>query len=208
MFSFLARLFRKPEQTPAPDPFDGPWLSRARRDLVPGGTPLTDPRFLVIHFTAGASADSSIRYWRDTKKGRVCAHFVIDRDGTVIQCRGLDRTCGHAGKSAWKGYTGLNSHSIGIELANGGSAYPTRFSDLKPITARHKNGGPIAQWEQFTPAQIKACGKLVADLHAKFRFQDIIGHEDCSPDRRNDPGPAFPMGAIREANGFPASVSG
>lgn len=71
---------------------------------------------LVIHFTSGASGQSSVDFWRTPQAKGACAHLVIDRDGSVIQCRPFNRTCGHAGQSAFKhGYTGLNSCSIGIE---------------------------------------------------------------------------------------------
>ena len=39
-------------------------------------------RFLVVHFTAGATGRSSVEYWRQLNKG-VCAHFVIERNGEI-----------------------------------------------------------------------------------------------------------------------------
>lgn len=165
-------------------------------------------RFLVIHFTAGASAQSSIDWWRKLANG-VCAHFVVDRDGTIFQTRQCDRTAGHAGRSKWNDprtgitFHGLNACSIGIELANGGDAYPEKFSVLPPVTAAHKHGGPVKKWEAYPAAQLAACETLSKVLVARYNLDDVIGHEDAAPARKTDPGPAFPMQALREACGFP-----
>ncbi|NQX00555.1 N-acetylmuramoyl-L-alanine amidase, partial [bacterium] len=139
------------------------WLESATRQAIPGGAAMPIRRFLVMHFTAGASGQSSIDYWRQLGTG-VCAHLVIDRDGSIIQCRAFDRTAGHAGRSRWadpqtgKIYSGLNACSIGIELANGGDSYPSKFAGgLAPTTARHKNGGPLVEWETYPMAQLEVC---------------------------------------------------
>lgn len=176
-------------------------LESAKRVLLPGGLPMRTRRFLVIHFTAGASAQSSINYWKELGTG-VCAHIVIDRDGTVYQCRPFNRTAGHAGLSAWKGLQNLNSCSIGIELANGGDAYPTKFSKLPPTNAKHKNGGAVKLWETYTPEQLAACEVVSKVLVERYNLDDVVGHEDIAPSRKNDPGPAFPMQKLREACGF------
>ena len=70
----------------------------------------------------------------------VSAHYVIGRDGTVYQCHPFNKTCGHAGKSEWKGFENLNSCSIGIELANAGddSQLARNWSGLALTKASHK----------------------------------------------------------------------
>ncbi len=186
------------------------WLDTAIRRPLKGGSPMLTRRFLVIHFTAGASAQSSIEFWKTPEAKGASAHIVIDRDGTIYQCRPFNRTAGHAGKSQWRDpktgtpYTNLNSCSIGIELANGGDAFPTRFSSgfIKPTRARHKNGGPETDWETYPPEQLAACEALSKALVARYKLDDVIGHEDIAPDRKTDPGPAFPMTALRAACGF------
>jgi N-acetylmuramoyl-L-alanine amidase len=182
------------------------WLSPVKREPIPGGAVMAIRRFLVIHFTAGASAMSSINYWRQLNNG-VCAHFVIDRDGTIIQCRPCNRTAGHAGASRWKDpktgttYHGLNACSIGIELANGGDAFPEKFSALPPFVDSRGR-----KWETYPAAQIAACERLSKVLVDRYNLDDLVGHEHIAPNRKNDPGPAFPMGPLREACGFPAKV--
>jgi N-acetylmuramoyl-L-alanine amidase len=165
-------------------------------------------RFLVIHFSSGASAESSINFWQTPAAKGASAHLVIDRDGTVFQCRPFNKTCGHAGKSRWKGFSGLNSCSIGIELANAGdnASLAKRWSKLPLVKARHKNGGPECEWEAYTQAQIAACAAVAKALCQRYNLDDVVGHDDIAPDRKNDPGPAFPMGDLRVACGFPAKI--
>lgn len=187
------------------------WLEGVTRSEIPGGAVMAIRRFLVIHFTAGATGKSSISYWRQLGNG-VCAHFVIERDGTIIQCRPCDRTAGHAGTSKWKDpntgitYYGLNACSIGIELANGGDAFPDKFSQLPPTLAKHKNGGPARQWETYPAPQLAACTALSKALVLRYNLDDLIGHEDIAPNRKSDPGPAFPMANLRESCGFPPDI--
>lgn len=184
------------------------FLDSVERDILAGGAVMNVRRFLVIHFTSGASGQSSINFWKTPDAKGACAHLVIDRDGTVIQCRAFNRTCGHAGKSKWKGFDGLNSCSIGIELANAGDdeKLAARWSKLPPVKAKHKNGGPVQSWEAYPEAQINACIEVSKALVARYKLDDVIGHDDIAPARKNDPGPAFPMARLREACGFSAEI--
>lgn len=184
------------------------WLEGVKRDLIPGGSAMPVRRFLVIHFTSGASAQSSINFWKTTAAKGASAHIVIDRNGTVYQCRPFNVTAGHAGVSQWQGFKGLNACSIGIELANAGDdvALAARYSKFEPVTAKHKNGSKPQKWEVYPPEQLAACEEVAKALVARYKLDDVIGHEDIAPDRKNDPGPAFPMAALRVACGFKPEV--
>lgn len=183
------------------------WLDTATRDPIPGGALMGIRRFLVIHFTGGASAKSSIEALRERK---LSAHFVIDRDGTIYQCRPCDRTASHAGSSQWTcpnsraTFHALNTCSIGIELANAGdnAEVAAKWSDLPRVKLRHKNGGPLAEWEQYPKVQLAACESLAKVLVDRYNLDDVVGHDDIAPNRKNDPGPAFPMEKLRMACGF------
>lgn len=161
-------------------------------------------RFLVVHFTSGATAESSIEFWRTPAAKGACAHIVIDRDGTVYQCRPFNMTCGHAGKSKWRGFDGLNACSIGIELANAGDneVLAKRWTKLPLVSAKHKKGGPVQKWEAYPLAQQAACEAVAKALVARYNLDDVVGHDDIAPERKNDPGPAFPMDDLRKACGF------
>ena len=77
------------------------------------------PKFIVMHYTAGWSAEGSIT-WLTNKESKVSAHLVIARDGTITQLVPFNKKAWHAGPSVYDGYKNLNSHSIGIALDNAG----------------------------------------------------------------------------------------
>lgn len=72
---------------------------------------------IILHYTAGVSAQSSPRYLAcpDVKAS---AHLVIGRLGKIIQLVSFDVEAWHAGQSSYAGRTCLNRFSIGIELDN------------------------------------------------------------------------------------------
>lgn len=165
------------------------------------------PRFLVIHFTGGGEAGAIETL---TAPGGVSAHFVVGEAGTITQLVDLDRTAWHAGKSSWRDVSGsLNPVSIGIEIANLGDAiegspgsyraYGRPIPDDRVLVARHANGGSARPWHTYPEAQIAAVTAIAKALHAAFHFEDIVGHDQIAPTRKVDPGPAWPMEAIKAA---------
>jgi N-acetylmuramoyl-L-alanine amidase len=175
-------------------------------------------RVIVIHFTSGWSAESSISFWNTPKAKGANAHIIIDRDGTVYQCRSFNRTAGHAGTSQWKDpktdivHKGLNSCSIGIELANSGDMGAKTFpkygmgslagKDVPTTTLRHKNGGSLTKWEIYPEAQLAACEALTKVIVKRYNLDAVLGHDDIAPARKDDPGPAFPMERMVKAAYF------
>ena len=105
--------------------------------------------------------------------------------------------------------TGCNAFSIGIELANAGDSVtgseenPKAFGKYAcpagAILARHKNGGPLTLWEKFPAVQLTACFAAAETLFEHYHLDDIRGHDDIAPERKNDPGLAFPMTELRAA---------
>lgn len=189
---------------------DDHWLKEAVREPLAGGNAMPVRRCVVIHFTSGATALSSINFWRTPAAKGASAHIVVDRDGTIYQCRAFNRTCGHAGVSRWvdpktgKRYTGLNSCSIGVEIANAGDdeALARRWSKLPLITARHRNGGLTKKWEAYPEAQYEAVVAVTKALVRRYNLDDVTGHDCIAPERKVDPGPAFSMEDLREKCGF------
>jgi N-acetylmuramoyl-L-alanine amidase len=199
------------------------WLSSAKREHIDGGNPLT-PLYVVIHYTEGFSAESSVSGWKHRDDG-ILAHVVVDRDGTISQCRPFNRTCMHAGGpglAIWqdprtgKTYNGANSVSIGIEIANTGMNTDLHKKLGKPgcpagttVAASHRNGSKGSNeardgkvWEVYPKAQLQAVFDMVSLLMAKYDLHDITGHDCISSWRKADPGPAFPMLELRKANGL------
>ncbi|HEY9099500.1 MAG TPA: N-acetylmuramoyl-L-alanine amidase [Thiobacillus sp.] len=168
------------------------------------------PSLLVVHYTAGSSAASTVAWFRDPRS-RVSAHLVIGRDGSITQLVPFNREAWHAGRSCWGSLTGLNRHSIGIELDNAGCLVRSGGKWVSPLTRRsypdsevtvaiHKHaapGTPACGWHAYTSAQIEATLDCGLTLVKQYGLNDILGHEDISPGRKCDPGPDFPMESIR-----------
>lgn len=165
-------------------------------------------RWLVMHYTAGGSASESIN-WLANPQAKASAHVVIAKDGSITQMVPFNVIAWHAGKSTWKGVTGLNGHSIGIELDGFGflgNAGPGKWKfggraipDADVLVATHRFGSPKGGWAKYPPKQVEVALRLARLLVAEYGLQDVIGHDDISPGRKQDPGPAFDMAAFRAA---------
>lgn len=122
---------------------------------------------VVIHYTAMKTADAACVRLCD-EQAEVSAHYLISEQGEIIQLVDEDMRAWHAGAGAWGGVTDVNSHSIGIELANTGR-------------------------EPFAGAQMDALEALLAGIQGRWNISAarIIGHSDMAPTRKFDPGPKF-----------------
>ena len=107
---------------------------------------------------------------------RVSAHFLIRRDGALLQFVACSERAWHAGASAWQGREGCNDYSIGIELEGA--------DDLT-----------------YTPAQYAMLGRLAKALRRRYPISDIVGHSDIAPGRKTDPGRAFDWKRLRRLLG-------
>lgn len=165
-----------------------------------------DLQYIIIHYTAGANRKSSVRSL--SKKERpVSAHIVIGRDGVTSQLVPFDTVAFHAGKSVWDGKTGLNKFSIGIEMDNPGklvqkgeeyfTSFKRKVEADDVVTAIHRNEKKETLWHKYTDEQIETCRILCQDLIEAYDIKQVLGHEEISPGRKIDPGPAFPLDDFR-----------
>ena len=171
---------------------------------------LMTPEYLIMHYTAGSSAEGSVS-WMCNPAAKAAAHLVIGRDGSLTQLAPFNRVTWHAGQSHWEGRSGLNGFSIGIELDNAGklervgnrwiSAVSKRaYADDDVLVANHKHdrpGTPPIGWHEYGEAQLEVAAQVGLLLMEKYALKDVLGHEDIAPGRKSDPGPAFPMASFR-----------
>ncbi len=165
-----------------------------------------EPQYLIMHYTAGKDAESTIR-WFTNPDARASAHIVISRDGEVTQLVNFNRQAWHAGRSEWNGLTGMNRHSIGIELDNAGRLtrrmgkwyawFDEFYPDDEVLEATHKHQAHSSGWHTFTNIQLETALGVASALVKHYRLSDVIGHDDVAPYRKVDPGPAFPMLSFR-----------
>lgn len=164
------------------------------------------PRFLVMHYTAGASFESSVA-WLRNPLARASAHLVIARDGRIAQLAPFRVKTWHAGPSFWRGVTGLNAHAIGIELDNAGvlvrhgsawrSAFGAEIPSADAVELRHRQQSQVSGWQIYPAVQLETAALVAAALCRAYSLSDVAGHDDIAPGRKLDPGPAFPMAGFR-----------
>ena len=97
---------------------------------------------------------------------RVSSHFLIYRDGELVQFVPLQQRAWHAGASGWRGRERCNDFSVGIELEGVDDG-------------------------RFAAAQYASLVVLLRKLQAVLPLQDIAAHSDVAPGRKSDPGAQF-----------------
>lgn len=138
---------------------------------------------IILHYTGLRLGDAEAA-WRSDPGGQalqwlinpvaqVSSHYLIFEDGRIVQLVAEAQRAWHAGRSSWAGVTDMNSHSIGIEIANAG----------------HDGGLPA-----FPDVQIDAVIALCRDISERRRIapERILAHSDIAPGRKIDPGERFP----------------
>lgn len=126
---------------------------------------------VVLHYTGMESADAALARLTDPQ-AKVSAHYMIAEDGTVLRLVPEEKRAWHAGASYWRGETGLNATSIGIEIVNPG----------------HEFG-----YMPYAEPQMAALLPLLSEIVARWRIAPgmVVGHSDIAPRRKQDPGEKF-----------------
>ncbi|WP_299817446.1 N-acetylmuramoyl-L-alanine amidase [uncultured Roseibium sp.] len=150
-----------------PSPNHGPRKTGVPIDMV------------ILHYTGMKTAEDALSRLCNPE-AEVSAHYLVDEDGSILQCVPEARRAWHAGRSFWKGQRDINSRSIGIEIVNPG----------------HENG-----YRPFPDRQIKAVVALTKDICHRHGIQPwmVLGHSDIAPDRKEDPGELFPWDRLAQA---------
>ena len=96
----------------------------------------------------------------------VSSHFLVRRDGALLQFVPVQERAWHAGASAWRGRARCNDFSIGVELEGSDDSV-------------------------FEDAQYASLRELVHVLRAALPLRDIAAHSEVAPGRKTDPGTHF-----------------
>ena len=144
-----------------------------RRNAVTGKVAI---RHIIMHYTGMMDAVTALTRLCDFGS-QVSAHYLIDEDGTVFALVDEEARAWHAGVAFWYGVHDLNSTSVGIELVNPGHALGYR---------------------PFPERQIAALADLTTGVMRRHDLNPgaVLGHSDCAPGRKEDPGELFPWEAL------------
>ncbi|NNM29532.1 MAG: N-acetylmuramoyl-L-alanine amidase, partial [Akkermansiaceae bacterium] len=123
------------------------------------------PKYIVIHDSYGSH--DGTRAWILDDASNVSYHYLIDSKGNRTQFVADRKRAWHAGKSKWKGKTGLNGTSIGV--AFWGNTY-----ERTPNTK-----------------EIDSCARKCIYLMKKFNIgiDGILTHAMIAPGRKTDTSP-------------------
>lgn len=105
-------------------------------------------------------------YYATIAGAKVSAHFLVRRDGELIQFVSCAKRAWHAGESSWKGRVRCNDFSVGVELEGTGEV-------------------------PYTEVQYARLAELARAIGARYPIADIAGHSDIAPGRKTDPGASF-----------------
>jgi len=111
-------------------------------------------------------------YFETIRGMQVSAHFLIRRDGELVQFVSCDRRAWHAGQSRWGGRADCNDFSIGVELEG-------------------------MEGQTFEAAQYSALASLARGLARRYPIDAVAGHEHVAPGRKADPGAGFDWPRLR-----------
>jgi AmpD protein len=163
---------------------DGWWGGALRRDSPnfdprPEGLPVTLVVLHSISLPPGEYSGDAIEqlftnaldfsahpYYEGIRGLRVSAHFLLRRDGQLLQFVSCEQRAWHAGASVWRGRERCNDYSIGIELEG-------------------------LEGQTFDAAQYPRLAQLLRALARRYPIAEVVGHEDVAPGRKADPGAGF-----------------
>ena len=120
------------------------------------------PKYVILHHSSGSH--DGTRSWILNAASNVSYHYLIAADGSRTQFVYDKKKAWHAGRSSWKGVSGLNGHSIDISFCG--------------------------DTNKRTPSvvEIDSAAKKCKHLMDKFDLgiDNILTHKMIAPDRRND----------------------
>lgn len=105
-------------------------------------------------------------YFAQLQGVEVSAHFLIRRNGRVVQFVPVQGRAWHAGVSSWRQVPQCNDYSLGIELEG-------------------------LEGHDFARAQYRALARLLKQAAQRWPLAEVVGHEHIAPGRKHDPGPGF-----------------
>ena len=161
-----------------------------RDSFIHGDKPIDCQKYIVMHDTEGDAEASSVIEWWDGNGRYVASHYVVNKDGSIVQCVPIDKIAHHAGYGDaghnekfgvtdesrddkrgttpigdWAPDYGMNSYSVGIEMVHSGES-----------------------GEGYPEEQLRAVDGIIAYLDAYYGFESVIidhndwrtGNSDCS----------------------------
>lgn len=199
------------------------WLELAASGLPPviripsarsNGLDVPKPLGVVWHWTGGVghtpkfatNLAESIRTYNRVKDRPASWHFLVARDGRILQSVPVTMGAWHVGRPGRIGgkmFGNINRATVGIELENAGlvkdmggahfEAWPFDGTAKLPDT-RLLAEAAGALYDDFPEEQVAAAQRLLTELVLWAKWDRSVcsyGHRDFDPERKIDPGPVW-----------------
>lgn len=160
----LALLVLQRKELAKPLPLAYHYIPSPNCDERPPGI---EPDCVVLHATVEPTTPGTVKIFLSPASD-VSAHFVVGKDGQIIQMVPVEKRAWHAGTSEWGGREKVNDFSVGIEMVN-------------------LNTGN----DPYTEAQIQAVAGIIRFVRSRYPIPDdrIVSHAEVAqpPGRKSDP---------------------
>jgi N-acetyl-anhydromuramyl-L-alanine amidase AmpD len=148
-----------------PLPLAYPFLPSPNCDDRPEGAVVS---CVVLHATVVPTVKETIDIFLGRGERRVSAHFVVGKQGRVVQMVPVEMRAWHAGPSVLEGIEGVNAFSVGIEMVN-------------------RNDGK----DPYPDAQVEAVAGIIRLIRSQYDVPlgRIVSHAEIAipPGRKDDP---------------------
>src|SRR5438128_8115353 len=101
-------------------------------------------------------------YFRDIATLRLSSHFLVRRDGELLQFVPVQRRAWHAGAACWRGRSRCNDFSIGVEVEG-------------------------VEESAFEAAQYERLASLARELRFALPLNETAAHIDVAPGLETEP---------------------
>lgn len=161
-----ARIHPKPAVIPMPSP----WVDSRDGQAID---------MIVLHHTGAPGTAQEVGGFFQNPDAKLSAHYIVGKDGAIVQSVQDDQAAWHAGPSEYEGRERVSRYSIGIEIANLGDGQ-----------------------DPYTDAQYQALAHLVLHLQERYDIptERIVGHKDVAMPRgrKVDPSENFSYDRLQE----------
>jgi N-acetylmuramoyl-L-alanine amidase len=153
--------------------------------MIPHPSPNFDARsaqsidMLVLHYTDMFNWKDALTRLSDPE-ARVSAHYLVNEDGEVYTMVDEANRAWHAGESAWRGHSNINTRSVGIEISNPG----------------HSHG--LVPFPEKQMLAVVELSKGIVNRHS-IPGRNVVGHSDIAFLRKDDPGELFDWPRLAKA---------
>ena len=143
----------------------------------------TKKEIIILHHTAGRTIDDALNYWKQNAD-KVATHFIIGRDGEVVQCIPDEKWAYALGiKTAtfpfrlqWEGAAfQIELCALGFLTEKGGKFYAYTGDEIPESEISHINYRGYKAYHKYTDAQLNSLRELLQHLSQKFNIPLLVG---------------------------------